>query len=70
MIYKTMQKITDNTLFAYTAEGYKKAQQFLKDIGEWGRVSTFGFSIDGWSIVQSANVIKQKMIDEGVSVIK
>ncbi len=43
--------------FSFDAEGYSAAQAWLKEIGEWERVSTYGFSTDGWSIVETANVI-------------
>lgn len=46
--------------FSYDAEGYSAAQLWLKEIGEWERVSKSGFSTDGWSIVETANVIWEK----------
>ena len=36
---------------------YDKAEAYLKEIGEWDYVSTHGFSVDGWSIIASANSI-------------
>lgn len=46
--------------FSFDVEGYSDAQAWLKEIGEWGRVSTSGFSTDGWSIIETANVIWEK----------
>lgn len=46
--------------FSYDAKGYSAAQTWLKEIGEWERVSSSGFSTDGWSIVETANVIWEK----------
>ena len=47
--------------FSFDAEGYSSAQAWLKEIGEWERVSTSGVSTDGWSIIETANVIFEKI---------
>lgn len=41
----------------HPSEGYQNAKQFLHHIGEFGYVSTHGFSTDGWSIIAEANAI-------------
>jgi len=46
--------------FSFDAKGYSSAQAWLKEIGEWEWVSTSGFSTDGWSIIETANVIWEK----------
>lgn len=46
--------------FPYTSEGYLQAREWLKEIGEWDKVSTTGFSTDGLSIVHTANAIWEK----------
>jgi broad-specificity NMP kinase len=50
----------DNPHFPFTAEGYSAAKAWLKEIGEWERVSTSGFSTDGWSITETANILWKK----------
>jgi hypothetical protein len=40
-----------------TAEGYLAAKEWLQTIGEWERISTTGFSVDGYSITAAANVL-------------
>jgi transcriptional regulator with XRE-family HTH domain len=47
--------------FQHSASGYLKAKKWLEEIGEWDRVSTSGFSTDGWSIVSEANAILNRM---------
>ena len=47
--------------FQSTTEGYLEAQAWLKEIGEWDRVSTSGFSTDGWSVIAEANSIWNKL---------
>lgn len=46
--------------FTFDTEGYNKAKEWLIEIGEWDRISTTGFSVDGWSIIESANVLWKK----------
>jgi len=46
--------------FPSSTVGYMEAKEWLKEIGEWDRISTTGFSTDGWSIVNSANSIWKK----------
>ena len=43
--------------FEQSSEGYLEAKEWLLNIGEWERVSTSGFSTDGYSIVAAANDI-------------
>ena len=43
--------------FSLDTEGCQEAEQWLKEIGQWGYVSTHGFSNDGYSIVEEANAI-------------
>ena len=42
--------------FEFTTDGYLKAKEFLIEIGEFERISHGGFSTDGHSIVDAANV--------------
>jgi len=44
-----------NRKFQLTPEGYLQAKAWLIEIGEWDRVSTTGFSTDGYSITEEAN---------------
>lgn len=57
-INSTKHFVSDH--FSYDSEGFSSAQAWLKEIDEWERVSTSGFSTDGWSIIQTANVIWNK----------
>ena len=41
--------------FSYTNEGYLEASQWLRSTGRWEYVSTHGFSVDGYSLVLTAN---------------
>lgn len=41
--------------FQFTHDGYIEAEKWLKDIGVWEKVSTGGFSTDGFSIIATAN---------------
>ena len=43
--------------FEQSSEGYLEAKDWLIKIGEWERVSTSGFSRDGYSIIAAANDI-------------
>jgi hypothetical protein len=43
--------------FEYTPAGYLKAKKWLTKIGEFDRLNKSGFSTDGYSIVQAANVL-------------
>lgn len=43
--------------FNFTPEGYLEAKQWLSEIGEFERLNNSGFSTDGYSIVQAANVL-------------
>lgn len=43
--------------FEMTPKGYIEAKKWLIEIGEFDRLSKSGFSVDGYSIVQSANVL-------------
>lgn len=43
--------------FSYDAAGYLAAQNWLKEVGEWDRISTSGFSTDGLSIIHAANAL-------------
>lgn len=51
--------------FEYTSQGYLEAKQWLEGIGQWNRVSTYGFSTDGWSIVKEANSLWKRMKANG-----
>ncbi|MBN9293779.1 MAG: hypothetical protein J0G96_07360 [Flavobacteriia bacterium] len=55
-----MTKTNVRPRFAYDLKGYSDAVEWLKEIGEWERVSTSGFSTDGYSIIATANVIWEK----------
>jgi hypothetical protein len=46
--------------FPLTPEGYLDAKKWLVEIGEWDYVSTHGFSVDGWSIIDTANLMWSK----------
>lgn len=41
--------------FEYTTEGYNRAMEYLKSVGQWERANA-GFSTDGWSTIQYANI--------------
>lgn len=41
--------------FPLTSDGYLIAKKWLQEIGKWEQVSTTGFSVDGWSIIETAN---------------
>jgi hypothetical protein len=43
--------------FSYDTDGYTNAVKWLKEQGKWEYVSTHGQSVDGWSIVETANVL-------------
>ena len=43
--------------FSYDTAGYENAVKWLKEQGKWEHVSTHGQSVDGWSIVETANVL-------------
>ena len=43
--------------FEMTPQGYLEAKKWLTEIGEFDRLNKSGFSTDGYSIVQSANVL-------------
>lgn len=43
--------------FEFTSEGYSEAKKWLTEIGEFERLNKIGFSTDGYSIVQAANVL-------------
>jgi hypothetical protein len=43
--------------FVLSPNGFLEAINWLKNIGEWERVTTKGFSTDGYSVVQEANSI-------------
>lgn len=47
--------------FESTTEGYNQAKQWLQSIGKWDEVSTTGLSVDGYSIVNTANVLWKQM---------
>ena len=47
--------------FAFTGEGYLEAQKWLQEINEWEYISTHGFSTDGYSIVNTANSIWNRL---------
>ena len=47
--------------FLYTTNGYEEVKKWLQEINEWDRVSNHGFSTDGWSIIQSANFLYNKI---------
>lgn len=50
----------ENVRFEYTSEGYLEAKQWLEEIKQWDRVSRYGFSTDGWSIVSEANSLWER----------
>ncbi len=43
--------------FPLTPEGYEAAKGWLIAVGEWDSVSTHGFSCDGLSVTEAANVL-------------
>jgi hypothetical protein len=43
--------------FPLTPAGYNAARKWLQSIGEWDKISTSGFSTDGFSITESANAL-------------
>lgn len=46
--------------FEISSLGYKEAVSWLKEIGKWEYISTHGFSVDGYSIVETANSMWKK----------
>lgn len=46
--------------FSYTTEGYNKAVEYLKIIGQYDDIIASGLSTDGYSIVHEANAIRQR----------
>jgi hypothetical protein len=46
--------------FHYTTDGYQKAREYLKTIGEFELIATAGLSTDGYSLVHEANSIWRK----------
>ncbi len=46
--------------FEYTGKGYVEALAWLKEVEEWKRVLTEGFSCDGWSVIHEANSIWER----------
>lgn len=46
--------------FPMTAEGYLAAESWLKENGYWEKVSTTGFSVDGYSITETANYLRKR----------
>ena len=64
----TKEKVSNKTIdkpiviprFSYDADGYLEAKNWLKEIYQWGYISTHGFSNDGWSIIAEANAIWDK----------
>jgi hypothetical protein len=46
--------------FSYSSDGYLSAKKWLKKIKEWSRISTSGFSTDGWSVIHEANSLWDK----------
>jgi hypothetical protein len=53
-----------NQRFPFTNEGYKEAKEWLQEIGKWESVSTSGASVDGYSIVESANSFWNKYTED------
>ena len=43
--------------FEMTPKGYLEAKKWLTEIGEFERLNKSGFSTDGYSIVQAANIL-------------
>ena len=52
---------TTSKHFPLNAKGYLKAKKWLKEIGKWEYISTHGFSTDGYSIIEEANSIYDKL---------
>lgn len=50
--------------FTFDPEGYKQAKEWLIEIGKWEVVSNGGFSVDGWSIIESANFLWEQLHTE------
>lgn len=50
--------------FDMTSEGYLMAKSFLMNCGEWLRVSSGGFSVDGYIITHEANSIWWRLMKE------
>lgn len=53
--------------FPYTNEGYYQAKKWLKSINRWDEVSTTGFSVDGLSIVHTANSMYEQIHSTEIS---
>ena len=52
-----LQQTAVTCRFSYDTVGYANAVKWLKEQGKWEYVSTHGQSVDGWSIVETANVL-------------
>jgi hypothetical protein len=52
-----LRKTAVTCRFSYDTVGYTNAVKWLKEQGKWEYVSTHGQSVDGWSIVETANVL-------------
>lgn len=50
--------------FPPTTEGYLAAKEWLIEIDEWKYISTHGFSVDGWSIINAANIRWKELHNE------
>jgi len=51
---------TPTKKFEYTVVGYTLAVKWLKQNKHWAYVSTHGQSVDGWSIIDTANSLYEK----------
>jgi hypothetical protein len=50
-------KHVSNRQFPLDEDGYEAAAKWLKSIGKWEEVISSSFSLDGWTIVETANSI-------------
>ena len=55
-----MEEKTQNPQFSYDAIGYANAVDWLKENNKWDYVSKHGQSVDGWSIVHTANALYEQ----------
>jgi hypothetical protein len=48
--------------FDYDEDGYYDAIRWLKEIGLYEYISTHGQSVDGWSIIHTANAMWEQKL--------
>ncbi len=59
-------KVKEQHRFPFSVMGYEQAVTWLKQIGKWGgaSASTHGQSTDGWSVINTANALWDKQVED------